>query len=237
MSEPSEITGRVIQCTNPDDLTTCEVTTIRSSINALFLFITLGSLVFTFFVMFVVEALRARRRQARLKTLPCLLAERTIPGIRSRGGVSKRMHRYIASGFDRTTIALAKLEPVKEEYADKAWGAPGTEWELTHFQTNIASSYTMLHDAASRILGDVEETSSCTVREIVEIVKLREGVDGELCDQFLRYYENARFGNKQITQQMYLKFIKVLYEILLHFDEQQLEGEGKKREDDDNGKG
>ena len=67
--------------------------------------------------------------------------------------------------------------------------------------------------------------------------KLREGVDGELCDQFLRYYENARFGNKQITQQMYLKFIKVLYEILLHFDEQQLEGEGKKREDDDNGKG
>ena len=86
----------------------------------------------------------------------------------------------------------------------------------------------MLHDAASRILGDVEETSSCTVREIVEIVKLREGVDGELCDQFLRYYENARFGNKQITQQMYLKFIKVLYEILLHFDEQQLEERGKR---------
>ena len=256
--------GRTVQCSDVDDLTTCEVRATQDSINSLYLFITLSSLVLTVCVMFVVEALRARRRAQALKLLPSLLAEKVLPSALSDGGLgsggdavsssikstksgtvsskshktkmgkklSRRMQRVVRDAFEKSRRVLETLEPSKRDYADGSWGAPGSKYQDTHFQTRIAQSFRTLEEAArshpelreivlERSSKQQRAALSITVREFVEMLKERcEGIDVARCDRFVSFYETARFGDPHdcYTQTTYLEFIKLLYSLLLYFE-------------------
>ena len=185
-----------VTCTDYSDTTTCSTTS--GNISALHLLITVVTLFLTVFIFYLIVTVRRRHRAQHLKALPQTSATAVLPvGKRSKAGanVPKRIHQAIMDEFERSSSVLGGLKPDPRRYSDPSWGVPGSKLDGTHFETTLAKSYHLLVEAARGFDPRLRLGPRQSVREYVEMLKREcapHGIDPELCDVYVAFYEEAQ---------------------------------------------
>ena len=135
---------------------------------------------------------------------------------------SRSMLLSIRDEFQRV-IVLQKLckelpKRLLEAPGDAKWGRSESGM-CFHYQTSIAVSYKSLEEAATTYHPSLAMGPRESVRQYLERIKRScYGIDHNICDEYVMFYERAKFGKSiDFNQQQYDKFISEVFYYLLKY--------------------
>jgi len=104
--------------------------------------------------------------------------------------------------------------PKPKDCEKPGWGLPGTSVADVHFKTSIAMSHDVLERAAKNKDARFERLEIQSIRDYIQFL-VKEGVfDHNLGDSYVRSYEKARFGTKEVGENEYREFMRLYYLLL-----------------------
>jgi len=128
----------------------------------------------------------------------------------------------IRDEFQRVVVLqrLCKELPkrLRQIPGDEGWGR-NEDGSCYHYQSTVSLSFKSLEDFARKYDSSLAIGKKESVRAYVDRIKRRcTGIDPTVCDNYVRVYEEAKFGNGDgFTEENYLSFRRNFAEILKFF--------------------
>jgi len=150
--------------------------------------------------------------------------------------MSRRMYvSYVNEMVRVQGILRSNIQPeMTENSGDPGWGQQVVDGKQVdvHFNTSIAKSFEVLEKAALSRRPGLRHRDVRTVHNYVaQLVKAFPNLVPSLCDEYIRTYDRAVFGNHRFTVQEYARFSSVVYEMVSLISERAPEERKQLRQD------
>ncbi|CAI2164810.1 300_t:CDS:2 [Funneliformis geosporum] len=131
--------------------------------------------------------------------------------------IPKFVHNLIVSELTRVSrIALAG-EPRPEDGGRPGWGRPGSSYHNIHFRSSIIETLSLIEQQAVRSSENFARQPSMSVQRYIDFLIEHKKIDRELGHAYVEGYERARFSDDEVPEEQYIKFMKLVLQLLRQF--------------------
>lgn len=128
--------------------------------------------------------------------------------------MSRRLYKDTVNELVRVNaIRAQKIQPEDAGAGDRGWStAADAERHANvrggvHYSRTVAKSYNNVEDAALSRRPNLRERHARSIRDYVaELEREFPRLPPDVCAEYVRYYESARFGNSKLTVDDYVRF-------------------------------